>query len=79
MTRQDKISKEIVKRIYANGGHWVELNMKKGGKLIITRKGISSFERLEHDEFDVCLNNNNNRVMHNAELASISNYIIENF
>lgn len=78
MSRQSRIMDEIVSRIYANGGHWVELVMKKGNThLIITRKGQSSFERLSADNFDVCINNTNNRVMRNAELGSIANYILE--
>lgn len=75
--KQQRIMEEIKKRIYENGGHWVKLEMKNGRTLVITRKGYSSFESLGRDSFDVCLNNTNNRVMHNAELGSVANYILE--
>lgn len=81
MDRARKIRNEIAKRIWANGGHQVELKMKRNGvatneTITVIRKGRTSFERLEADDFDVLLNGRQ-KLMKNAELMSVANYIAE--
>lgn len=75
-----KIKSEIEKRIWANGGHYVELQMKNGDVLTISRRGQVSFEMLANDSFNVILNHHESkRLMHNAELASVANWIDETY
>jgi len=79
MERNERIRKEIVKRIIDNGGHQATLDMENGDKLYIVRKGQTSFERLERDSFDIFRNNIHNRVMRNGELMSVANWIDETY
>lgn len=76
--RASRIQEVVLKMIWENGGHHTVLNMKSGHTLHIVRKGHSSFENLELDSFDM-LYNGRKRVMKNAELGSIANYIDETY
>lgn len=48
-----KVQKAFIEKMYQNGGHWVELEMKKGGKVRVQRMAATSFEDLERDKFYV--------------------------
>lgn len=80
MNRQGRIVKELEKKVYANGGHWCELTMKRTGTIIkMQRQNYTSFERLYGEKFNVYADHHTDKLLDNVSLEDIANYMIENF
>lgn len=73
MRRAKRIEEKILDKMYKNGGHWVELDMKDGDKIRLKRQNFQSFEDLHKEKFIVKVNSI--KIMDKVSIEEVSDYI----
>lgn len=56
MSRAKRIEVRIIDKMWNNGGHWLQLELKSGDKIYIQRQNFQPYENLDREKFRVAVN-----------------------